>query len=97
MKGLSAVLSMQDINRIALEHDIQQTHFKIICLARQSQIEPSAPACAPPNPLTGTRLAVYNVLVKSEGLLNIRREVYELYLQRGGDPSNFDPELCKFL
>jgi 2'-5' RNA ligase len=81
-KGLSSFLSIQEINQIALKNEIQSMPFELVCLARQSQFDPKL----------NRRAAVYNLIVKSPALFQLRSTIYEAYLAKGGDPSNFSPE-----
>jgi hypothetical protein len=80
--GLSSVLSMQEINDFATSENLQSIPFEIICLAHQSQFDKHL----------GKRSLVYNLIVKSEGLFSFRSKLFDLYLNNGGDPSNFSHE-----
>ena len=72
-----AGMSMDRINQIALEMNIQNSDFEIICLGKGEKIEQST----------------YFLVVESEDLLNIRRAIFKEFVKLGGKPSRFDPEL----
>lgn len=80
--GLKTVMTMDEINQIALELGIQNSKFRVACLARQSQMDLKL----------SKRYAVYNLIVDSPALFAIRNMIQEKYLEKGGDPSNFDSE-----
>ncbi|KAJ3274741.1 hypothetical protein HDV01_002263 [Terramyces sp. JEL0728] len=81
--SLKGFLTMNQINKIVLDNNLQSTPFKIVCLGHQSQID---------NLAVGVRHNVYNLLVESPGLVLIRRKVYDAFVAAGGDPSNFNPD-----
>jgi 2'-5' RNA ligase len=78
-KVLSKVLSMNDVNRIADSLHIQRAKFDVLCVGR-AQIA-----------LDGRPEQTYFVVVQSADLLAIRRAVFKRYVERGGEPSLFDP------
>ncbi|KAJ3357939.1 hypothetical protein HDU91_005328 [Kappamyces sp. JEL0680] len=83
MSGLSTVLTMDDINTVAKNNNIQANRFDIVCVGRQSQMDSTT---KPP-----ARSSVFNILLEAPASLKIRKDVYALYLKKGGDPSNFNP------
>ena len=66
IKGLSTTLSMEDINNLALEEDLQSTPFTIHCLGCQSQYDKSL----------GKRSAVYNLILRADKLVDFRSKVF---------------------
>lgn len=71
-------ISMNEINHVALDYKIQKSDYKILCIGKGE---------------SDTRTeATYYLVVESKNLLKIRKELYELYLIKGGIPSRFDPE-----
>jgi len=72
---------MEEINAIALEMGIQSSSFKIVGLGRGEK------------QLDAEKLKkdfTYFVIVESEDLIAIRKEVSKRYLARGGNSSLFD-------
>ncbi|KAJ3252202.1 hypothetical protein HK103_001769 [Boothiomyces macroporosus] len=80
---LKGFLTMDQVNKIVLDNNLQSTPFKIVCLGHSSQIDDLA---------VGVRHNVYNLIVESTGLVQIRRKVYDAFVAAGGDPSNFNPD-----
>lgn len=80
--ALNSVLTMEDINQIALEAEIQSSKFEIVCLAKQSQFDPKL----------SKRSAVFNLIVESPALLAIRNSIQARYEEKGGEASNFDAQ-----
>jgi hypothetical protein len=80
--GLKSVLTIEEINSIALAYSIQSSTFSVLCLARQSQFDAKL----------GKRSFVYNFIVQSSDLLEIRKQIEARYIEKGGDASNFDPD-----
>lgn len=76
-KVLKDKISIQEIHDIALKNEIQKSKFEIICLGKGEARDDST---------------IY-LVVKSKNLLKIRKEVFSLFKERGGRPSQFDPEL----
>lgn len=72
-----AGLSIQKINKMAKELNIQQSEFEIICLAKAERFEKST----------------YYLVVDSQDILNIRRTIFREFTKLGGKPSQWDPEL----
>lgn len=80
--GLNRVLSINEINKIATDMNIQSSPFEVLCVAKQSQFGSKL----------GKKSAVYNLLVKSDAISKIRTAIFNAYTAKGGDPSNFYPE-----
>ncbi|KAJ3381297.1 hypothetical protein HDU92_005471 [Lobulomyces angularis] len=84
---LKEFVTIEEINQIALDRDIQNADINPYCLARQSNIEKNAAS-----PIVGQRSYVYNILVESKVLTSIRVAVRDLFVKKGGDPANFSPK-----
>lgn len=74
---LKKYISIDEINKIALESDLQNSQFKPLCIGKGE--------------FEGRQ--TYYLVVRSIGLLKIRKKIFELYKSRGGNPSQFDPNL----
>ena len=68
-------ISINDINSIAIDLNIQQAKFTIICLGRGKR----------------GNFQTFYLVVKSLDLLKIRKKIKELFIARGGDPQTFTP------
>lgn len=68
------LISMQEINRLADDSDIQKTFFDIICLGEGSYRSDST----------------YFLVVDAPELFHLREKIEDIYLQRGGQKNNFD-------
>lgn len=79
-KVLRPFVSMKEIDQIAQMMYIQQSQFQVVCLGRGVAN------------LNGKREETFYVVVKSEDLLDIRRQVRDLFVARGGDARAFNPE-----
>jgi 2'-5' RNA ligase len=81
---LSKYISIKEINQIAEKLNVQQSSYKPICLGRGSADQ-------------NTRyLETYFIVVESDDLLKIRKEIAALYKSRGGskfDPTHFYPHI----
>lgn len=73
-------ISIENINKIALNYNIQSSNFEVVCLGRG--------AIQRNNRMEET----FYVVVNSEDLLNIRRKIQMLYLEKGGNADKFNPE-----
>lgn len=76
----STYVSFQEIDEIALNQHIQASDLHIEGVGRGIRV------------IDGRPEETYFIIVKSERLLKIRREIYRLYLSRGGTPKSWDPE-----
>lgn len=74
---LSKVLTIKDINKLALEMKIQSFDFKVMCVGRASFKKDST----------------YFLVVRSRKLQDLRKRIFDLYKKKGGEPSQFDPNL----
>ncbi|MDA9189555.1 2'-5' RNA ligase family protein [bacterium] len=77
---LKAKVKIGEIDEIARRHGIQKSVFDIVCLGRGAA------------KISSKLEETFYVVVRSQNLLDIRKEVYQLYLDRNGDPDAFDPE-----
>ncbi|KAG2181589.1 hypothetical protein INT44_008404 [Umbelopsis vinacea] len=69
-------ISIDDINTIAAEHNIQASKFRVICLGKAELQENS----------------VYQLIVSSPDLVDIRTKLFQLYWSKGGNTALFDPK-----
>lgn len=76
-KVLSSVLTIEEINQLALDMKIQEADFTIMCVGKGSFKKDDT----------------YYLVVVSRKLKEIRKRIYDLYKSKGGEPSKFDPEL----
>jgi hypothetical protein len=76
---LGKVLTMHEIDSIALALHIQQAAWSVVCLGRAQY------------PINGTLEQTYYVVVRSEDMLAIRKAIFVRFVERGGEPSLFDP------
>ena len=76
---LSKVLNMDQIDQVAKNLDIQKARFQIECVGLAKA------------DISGNTEEAYYVVVKSESLLEIRKAIFKLYVEKGGEPSHFDP------
>jgi 2'-5' RNA ligase len=77
-------VSIKEINEIAEKLNIQKSKYKPICIGKGSLAE------------KGKYLESYFIIIESEQLLNIRKEIAKLYKSRGGlkfDPLHFYPHI----
>lgn len=74
---LKGKISIQEINEIALKNKIQESNVKAICVGVGESQNNSA-------------LKTYYVVVDSQNLLKIRKQIADEFTARGGDPEKFD-------
>lgn len=74
---LKGKISINEINNIALKYKIQESSVKPICVGVGESKSNNA-------------LKTYYVVVDSQDLLKIRKEIFETFISRGGDPEKFD-------
>ena len=72
-----AGLTISKINQIALNMNIQQSDFEVVCLGKAEKYEKTTSF----------------LVVDSEDLFNLRRAIFREYTKLGGKPSQWDPEL----
>jgi hypothetical protein len=75
------LVSMDDIARIAESNKIQESDLSVLGVGSSMK------------KLDGKLESTFFLVLKSENLLKIRREISDLYLHRGGGPGAFNPEL----
>jgi len=72
-------ITMDEINQIATRENIQKTEVEAICLGRARAV------------INERKLDAYFVVVKAPGLILVRDKIYKRYVEKGGEPSRFDP------
>ncbi|KAI7878743.1 hypothetical protein K492DRAFT_132347 [Lichtheimia hyalospora FSU 10163] len=77
----NASVTLDEINNIALQHRIQSSHFRVVCLGREDV------------QLDDKQYIVYQLIVDSRNLLNIRRAIFRLYASKGGNTALFNPDV----
>jgi len=70
---LKGVITIDEIEEIARKKSIQASKFEVVCLGRGQKDD----------------MSTFYVVVKSQDLLDIRREVENLYLKKAGQPGKF--------
>ncbi|CDS09393.1 hypothetical protein LRAMOSA10753 [Lichtheimia ramosa] len=75
-----ASVTLDEINNIALQHKIQSSRFHVICLGREDV------------KVNNEQYIVYQLIVDSHNLLNIRRAIFQLYASKGGNTALFNPD-----
>lgn len=78
--ALGSVLKIEEINQIVTDSKIQQAHFSPVCVGRARAT------------IDDKSQSTYYVVVSSPELVSLRGKIFDRYLQRGGEPSRFDPE-----
>ena len=73
-------ITMDEINEMARQMEIQRSEFNVVCLGRGTAL------------VEGKQETAYFVVVKSEKLLRIRKEVQKMFVARGGAESDFLPD-----
>ena len=76
--SLRSFVSMREIDKIAIDMNIQKCKFEIICLGRGTK------------KIDDKEEHTYFVVVKSSQLLAIRKKIWELYVAKGGEADKFD-------
>lgn len=77
--SLSSKMTIDEINKIGIKNNIQNSKFEILCLGKgQARIDQKTEEN-------------YFIVVSSETLLNIRKEIAELFYRRGGKKTDFNP------
>ncbi|MFT6069881.1 MAG: nucleoside-diphosphate-sugar epimerase/2'-5' RNA ligase [Bacteriovoracaceae bacterium] len=70
-------ISIEEINEIAKTNSIQESQFTPVCIGRGEF----------------KTAKTYYIVVRSMALLKIRRKIFEVFKSRGGNTSQFDPNL----
>lgn len=76
---LKDYISMNEIDKIAKEMDIQKSQFKVKCLGSGSAM------------INGKIESTYYIVVESQDLLNIRKRILKTIQDEGGSPALFNP------
>jgi len=76
---LKTKLSIEEINYVATNEKIQNSGFEIICLGSGTAT------------VDEKEEQTYFVVVDSKDLLNIRRKIQSAFVQKGGNPHEFNP------
>lgn len=79
-KVLKKHLSMEEINKIAEDANIEGTRFTPICIGRGSKT------------LNRKKESTYFLVVDSPGLIDLRGMIEDAYIKKGGEPQEFVPE-----
>lgn len=77
---LAGYISMNEIDTLAKDLKIQEAKFSIVCLGSVEKM------------VDGKFTKAFYLVVESEALLNIRREILKKISSEGGAPALFDPE-----
>lgn len=77
----NASVTLDEINNIARQHRIQASRFRVICLGRED-VE-----------VNNEQYIVYQLIVDSRDLRNIRRAIFQLYASKGGNTALFNPDV----
>lgn len=78
---LKSRLTMDDLHALARDADVQGFDFEPLCVGRALRDLEDGPA------------ETYFVVVRSEAARQLRRRIRDLFVERGGSRSAFDPEL----
>lgn len=78
---LKEKISMAEINDLALKAKIQDVNFKVECLGQGKAI------------VKNKFHETYYVVVSSPKIVQLREKVFEIFKERGGNTSQFDPHL----
>ncbi|KAJ8652990.1 hypothetical protein O0I10_011371 [Lichtheimia ornata] len=76
----NAGVTLDEINNIARQHKIQASRFRVVCLGREDV------------KVDNEQYIVYQLIVDSRDLLNIRRAIFRLYASKGGNTALFNPD-----
>ena len=79
-----ANVTIEDINKIALDYKIQSSKFKMHCLGKESV------------KVDNELYIVYQIPVNAPNLETIREAIFRLYVKKGGNTALFDPQV-KFI
>lgn len=72
-------VTIREINQIAENFGIQQSHFNIVCLGQGKAI------------LGNKMESTFFIVVNSEDLINLREMIQILFVRKGGSSSEFNP------
>lgn len=79
-KKMQKKLSMKEIYSLAEKRGLLQTPYQLICIGKGTASE------------RGETLSTYFAVVQAENLFSIRKAIQDLYIKRGGDKGDFNPE-----
>ncbi|MGE5086297.1 MAG: 2'-5' RNA ligase family protein [Bacillota bacterium] len=79
--ALSKKISMKEINTLAEKLRIQGTPFKPLCVGKGVAT------------LHGAEQTTYFVVIESESLFKLRKAIQDLYIAKGGQAADFNPDL----
>lgn len=72
-------ISMRELNYIAERFNIQKSRFSMLCLGQGNAI------------IDNKIESTFFIVVNSPDLINLRKAIQALFIQRGGLPNQFDP------
>ncbi|KAJ1994732.1 hypothetical protein H4R33_000155 [Dimargaris cristalligena] len=75
-------ITVADLDALALQAGLQHVPFKVLCVGRQRLVSPEKAA---------DTLEAYNLIVQADAWLDLRWDIWRLFVQRSGEPSAFDP------
>ncbi|MDF1761762.1 MAG: hypothetical protein P1U40_14610 [Coxiellaceae bacterium] len=78
---LKPYLSPESLDKIAMQENIQQSSFHVVCLGQGQAVSKY-----------GVVLNTYFLVVKSPDLVRLRKKIFEQFVAHGGMPSRFDPD-----
>ncbi|SAL96377.1 hypothetical protein [Absidia glauca] len=71
----TANMTIDDINKVARENNIQSSEFHMVCLGKATQ----------------NSNTVYQIIVSSPPLVRLREKIFQLFYAKQGNPVLFDP------
>ncbi len=77
---LKSHISIQEIDKIAKDMKIQEAPFKIVCLGRGQTI------------MDKEIESTYYIVVEAKRLIEIRKAIWEIYVSKGGNQDDFNPD-----
>ncbi|KAI8876308.1 hypothetical protein K501DRAFT_298893 [Backusella circina FSU 941] len=63
-------VTIDDINTIALKHNIQGSVFEVVCLGKEDVV------------ISNVRKLVYQIIVRASNLVKIREAIFKLYVKQ---------------
>ncbi|KAI9260216.1 hypothetical protein BY458DRAFT_516527 [Sporodiniella umbellata] len=75
----TANVTIEQINRIALQHSIQSSPLHAVCLGKEDVV------------LKDNRHVVYQIIFQVPNLVKIRQAIFQVYVKQGGNTALFDP------
>lgn len=77
----AAGITIEQVNKIARDLKIQSSKVAIVCLGKEDVV------------VANLNKIVYQIIVKVPNLVKIRRKIFQLYMQQGGNSALFDPQV----